>query len=344
MGKAARWLKGFLGMKKDKEKERDNVGDTSSSISSEKREKKRWSFGNSGRDNSLIPQIPENLQVKDVAWLRCYLAETEREQNKHAIMVAAATAAAVDAVAAVAQAAVAAVRLTSNGRGTLFGGGRERWAAIKVQTVFRGFLARKALRALKGLVKIQALVRGYLVRKRFAATLHSMHALMRAQTSVRSQRARRSVKKENIFQPKNRPRKSIAISSPLSCSIPARITIPNYKNRQDFDWYLTGEECRFSTAHITPRFSNSIRSNAPATPAKIVCGDSYFRPYSNFPNYMANTQSFRAKLRSHSAPKQRPEPGQKKRLSLNEIMVARNSISSVRMQRSCYQVDEGLDF
>ncbi|KAF2323478.1 hypothetical protein GH714_035686 [Hevea brasiliensis] len=209
MGKAARWLKGFLGMKKDKEKERDNGGDTSSSISSEKREKKRWSFGNSGRDNSLIPQIPENLQVKDVAWLRCYLAETEREQNKHAIMVAAATAAVVDAVVAVAQAAVAAVRLTSNGRGTLFGGGTERWAAIKVQTVFRGFLARKALRALKGLVKIQALVRGYLVRKRCAATLHSMHALMRAQTSVRSQRARRSVKKENIFQPKNRPRKSI---------------------------------------------------------------------------------------------------------------------------------------
>lgn len=46
---------------------------------------------------------------------------------------------------------------------------------------------------------------------------------------------------------------------------------------------------------------------------------------------MANTQSFKAKLRSHSAPKQRPEV--KKRLSLNEMMSARNSISGVRMQK-----------
>ncbi|EEF46375.1 protein IQ-domain 26 [Ricinus communis] len=402
MGKATRWIKGLLGMKKDnKEKERDN-GDTLSSISSDKKEKERWSFGKSGRDNnSVIPKVVDSFPVKDAAWLRSYLADTEREQNKHAIAVAAATAAAADAAVAAAQAAVAVVRLTSNGRGALFGGGRERWAAIKIQTVFRGYLARKALRALKGLVKIQALVRGYLVRKRAAATLHSMQALIRAQTAVRTQRARRSINKENRFHPESRPRKSIerfddtrsefhskrlstsyetnafdespkiveidtyktrsrsrritsalsecseefpyqGISSPLPCPIPARISIPDCRHHQDFDWYFTGEECRFSTAQSTPRFANTIRSNAPVTPAKSVCGDSYFRPYSNFPNYMANTQSFKAKLRSHSAPKQRPEPGPKKKLSLNEIMAARNSISSVRMQRSYSQFDEGL--
>lgn len=59
---------------------------------------------------------------------------------------------------------------------------------------------------------MQALVRGYLVRKQTAATLHSMQALIRAQTSVRSQRARRSINKENRFQPENRPRKSIVRS------------------------------------------------------------------------------------------------------------------------------------
>ncbi|KDP40852.1 hypothetical protein JCGZ_24851 [Jatropha curcas] len=401
MGKATRWIKGLLGMKKDKEKEKENGyggGDSSSSVSNDKKEKRRWSFGKPGRDSYVIPQIPE---MKDAAWLRSYLGESEREQNKHAIAVAAAPAAAADAAVAAAQAAVAVVRLTSHGRGTLFGGGREKWAAIKVQTVFRGYLARKALRALKGLVKIQALVRGYLVRKRAAATLHSMQALIRAQTAVRTQRACRSANKENRFQHENRPRKSIerfddtrseyhskrlsasyemnafdrspkiveidtykprsrsrrmtaalsecdeefpyhAMSSPLPCPIPARISIPDCKYHQDFDWYLTGEECRFSTAQSTPRFSNSVRSNAPATPAKSVCGDSYFRPYSNFPNYMANTQSFKAKLRSYSAPKQRPELGPKKKLSLNEIMAARNSISSVRMQRSCSYVDESL--
>jgi len=49
--------------------------------------------------------------------------------------------------------------------------------------------ARKALRALKGLVKIQALVRGYLVRKQAKATLHGIQALIRAQATVRSKRA-----------------------------------------------------------------------------------------------------------------------------------------------------------
>ena len=62
------------------------------------------------------------------------------------------------------------------------------------------FQSRKALRALKGLVKIQALVRGFLVRKRAAATLHSMQALIRAQAAVRSQRARRSITKQNRFR------------------------------------------------------------------------------------------------------------------------------------------------
>ena len=43
---------------------------------------------------------------------------------------------------------------------------------------------------------------------------------------------------------------------------------------------------------------------------------------------MANTQSFKAKVRSHSAPRQRPD---KKKLSLEEIMAARSSVSGVRM-------------
>ncbi|XP_059640887.1 protein IQ-domain 26-like [Cornus florida] len=401
MGKATRWFRGLLGMKKEKER-------VDNSSSGDRKEKKRWSFGKSGRDSGVVGQIPFSVPAAtDSAWLRSYLSETEKEQNKHAIAVAAATAAAADAAVAAAQAAVAVVRLTSHGRGTLFGGGRERWAAAKIQTVFRGYLARKALRALKGLVKLQALVRGYLVRKRAAATLHSMQALIRAQVAVRSQRARRSINKENRFHPEFRARKSIerfeeprsefhskrlsaslensynvydgspkiveidtykprsrstrinanpsmsdssedphyqTISSPLPCPVPARLSIPECRNLHDFEWCFTGDECRFATAQSTPRFANSGRSDAPVTPAKSVCADSFFRPYSNYPNYMANTQSFRAKLRSHSAPKQRPEPGPKKRLSLNELMASRTSLSGVRMQRSCSQVQEALNF
>lgn len=130
------------------------------------------------------------------------------------------------------------------------------------------------------------------------------------------------------------------ISSPLPCPVPARISVPDCQHLQDFEWYFNGQECRFSTAHSTPRLANPSWSYAPATPAKSICGDSFFRPYSNFPNYMANTQSFNAKLRSHSVPKQRPETGPKKRISLHDIMAARNSISSVRMHHSCDQVHE----
>ncbi|KAM7254511.1 hypothetical protein ACFE04_003891 [Oxalis oulophora] len=93
---------------------------------------------------------------------------------------------------------------------------------------------------------------------------------------------------------------TIRMSSPFP--VPARIAIPTHHT--DFEWCFNGDECRFSTAQSTPRFVNSAR------------------PYSNHPNYMANTQSFKAKLRSHSASKQRPEPLPKKRMSLNEIMAS----------------------
>ncbi|KAG5537794.1 hypothetical protein RHGRI_025038 [Rhododendron griersonianum] len=392
MGKATRWFKGLLGMKKEKES-------PEISSSGDRKDKKRWSFAKS----SKIPlNIQANAPATEAGWLRSYISESEKEQNKHAIAVAAATAAAADAAVAAAQAAVAVVRLTSQNRGnrgTLFCRGNEKWAAIRIQSVFRGYLARKALRALKGLVKIQALVRGYLVRKRAAATLHSMHALIRAQASVRSQRALRLLNKSSRFAPENRARRSMErfdetrsefhskrlsvenalnayegspkivevdtyrprsrsrrisdsgedpyyqyVSSSFPCPVPTRISVPDCRNLHHYEWSFTGDEFKCCTAQSTPRFANSTRSNAPVTPAKSACGEGFFRAYSNCPNYMSNTQSFRAKVRSQSAPKQRPEPGSKKRLSLSEIMESRASLSGVRMQRSCTQVQEDLEF
>ncbi|ONK59384.1 uncharacterized protein A4U43_C08F5880 [Asparagus officinalis] len=69
---------------------------------------------------------------------------------------------------------------------------REEQAAIKTQAVFRGFLARRAFRALKGIIRLQALVRGHLVRRQAIVTLHSMLGLIKLQAVVRGSKVRSS--------------------------------------------------------------------------------------------------------------------------------------------------------
>ncbi|KAK9031620.1 hypothetical protein V6N11_055915 [Hibiscus sabdariffa] len=329
MGKATRWLKSFFGIKNSKDY--SNSGD--------RKDRKRCSIGHSRRDSRgglcrYTTTIPPSTSPAG-AWLRSYSDETEKEQNMHAIAVAAATAAAADAAVAAAKAAMAVVRLTSQGRGGMFDE-HERRAAVKIQTVFRGYLARRALRALKGLVKLQALVRGHLVRKHAAMMFRKAGGLLNHEANRFDIRARKSMERlytfdtangideSSIGRPKSRSRRNNTResdfqdeqplhrtwSSPFLCRVPTpRVPI------QDSDW---GYECRFSTAQNTPRVMSCRGSNAAP---KSVGADKWFRHYWNLPNFMgrASTQSLKGKWRSQSAPKQRAEAGPKKRLSLDEM-------------------------
>ncbi|XP_019238629.1 PREDICTED: protein IQ-DOMAIN 1-like isoform X2 [Nicotiana attenuata] len=118
------------------------------------------------------------------------LMEAENEQNKHAYSVAIATAVAAEAAVAAAHAAAEVVRLTAAACNS--GKSKEEIAAIRIQTAFRGYLARRALRALRGLVRLKTMIQGQSVKRQATSTLRCMQTLARVQSQVRARRIRMS--------------------------------------------------------------------------------------------------------------------------------------------------------
>ncbi|XP_073310424.1 protein IQ-DOMAIN 29-like isoform X2 [Primulina huaijiensis] len=76
---------------------------------------------------------------------------------------------------------------------------RQEHAATIAQAAFRGYLARRAFWALKGIIRLQALIRGHLVRRQAVTTFRCMRAIVKIQALARGQRVRFSnTRPENL--------------------------------------------------------------------------------------------------------------------------------------------------
>ncbi|XP_055821458.1 protein IQ-DOMAIN 22 [Solanum dulcamara] len=457
MGKASKWFRGLLGLKKH--------DPSSPSNQNPKPTKKKWSFVKSYRekDSNFVKGtdkessnygrlVSNSRQNDDVG--------CSADPKKRAIAVAEATAVVAEAAIAAAQAAAAVVKLTSSGRATTTTtsgdaaavttwngvslsssvaavkrkgaptGDRESLAAVVIQSHFRAYLSRRALRALKGLVKLQALVRGHIIRQQTADYLRQMQAMCRAQSRARAGRSQvsgsphsstksvqflhadpttpekfehviraRSLKHDETSTLKRntsksnwkvidsekariRPQGSSARTSSIDDEKSDKIleidtgkpyVTPKQRNlfhsshlslnSDQYSYSLTTskestahqtvpspsscgnqplsplkfnedlDEACFCTADNSPQFYSASSKGGsskrgPFTPTKSDGSRSYMSGYADHPNYMSYTESSKAKVRSMSAPKQRPNYERSssiKRYSIHGYSESRNN-------------------
>ncbi|XP_028054962.1 protein IQ-DOMAIN 14-like isoform X2 [Camellia sinensis] len=220
MDKAAKWFRGLFGLKKDH----------SPSQSAAKPPKRRWSFVKSHSERDRTPT--KNTTTDDAV-----------DPSKHAI--------------------TAAEKITSSGRSNATTATSaayvSEWAVITIQAHFRGHLARRALRALKGLVKLQALVRGHIVRKRTVELAQILQAMYRAQARACARRAQISESPH---------------SSNKSSQFQARRELRALKGLVKLQALVIGHIVRKRTVDVVQRLQDWLRAQARACAGRTQISES----------------------------------------------------------------------
>ncbi|KAL6325809.1 hypothetical protein AAG906_026638 [Vitis piasezkii] len=313
MGKAGRWIRSLLGGKKEEKYKKkygsfsgENVEISTAIVPVTPKEKRRWSFGH--KSSRALGSIVFPPLVNE---------GSPKQKNEQSFGMAVAVAATATAQTTMAE---------TNGAGKH--SEVEHAAATKIQAIFRSYLARKALCALRGLVKLQALVRGHQVRKQANTTLRRMHALMAIQVRARVQRIQVAEEAQIVVNRQSSVHRNFHQDNWLRIGLGEKMEVNqdgtqgdsnnrhgflNYSQIQRIEQgiikYYSGE---LTPHHYSPMYrSNSTRKSFCFPQADCHADSSPHYPF--LPNYMANTECSKAKARSQSEPKQRPKWGNKQK-------------------------------
>ncbi|CAK8560341.1 unnamed protein product [Lathyrus sativus] len=151
---------------------------------------------------------------------------------------------------------------------------KQEWSAIRIQSAFRGFLARRALRALRALVRLQAIFRGRLVRKQAAVTLRCMQALVRVQERVKAKNVRNSPEKKAKQKLLNDQRNQADPAKQAEkgwCDIPGTVEQVKAKLKMRQEGAIKRDRTMSysnSTQHSTASSSSNSGASKPLSPLK----------------------------------------------------------------------------
>ncbi|KAI5587544.1 hypothetical protein BDE02_05G040300 [Populus trichocarpa] len=347
MGKASRWMINFfLGKKEEKCKKKDiyfyaEKDTTTAIVPSNPTIKRRWSFGKSAKKE----RVCKGRRSLDSVITTPYLAH----RSSFALP-------ATEAIKIIVPQTRAANRIRK---------AVEDAAATRIQAVFRSYLARKALCALRGLVKLQALVRGHQVRKQTAATLQRMHTLMTIQARTRCQRAQMARESQiSVKSRSSRHREAVDVNFHEVRGISSRSGYINHplidRIEREVPRFYSGElqisrqEHQYKEFCFTSQNSPSICSPPSRTPGRASFtyetpdyADTLSNQFSILPNYMADTESSKAKFRSQSEPKQRPKQSirvqNKQTTSMDGLLVHQDAQSQCLSSHSKHMAHENQD-